>query len=147
MIVDGILPAARARLITMGADAPLIAAATLLRDPDKDFVVVRDCRGVLAGVITKTDIVRQISRCEGAGCTTAASAVMTQAVVSCRPDTLLHEIWMVMKERHLKNVPVLDGESRPIGVLNARDALEALLKEIEYEEVLLREYVTCVGYH
>jgi hypothetical protein len=54
---------------------------------------------------------------------------------------------MVMKERHLKNVPILDPTSRPIGVLNARDALEALLGEREYEEELLREYVMCVGYH
>ena len=147
MIVEGILPAARERLITISADAPLIAAATLLRDLDKNIVVVRDLEGVLAGVITKTDIVRQISHCQGAGCTAPASAVMTQAVIYCRPDSLLHEIWMVMKDRHLKNVPILDRESQPIGVLNARDALEALLKELEYEEVLLREYVMCVGYH
>ncbi len=77
----------------------------------------------------------------------AASAVMTQAVIYCRPDDLLHEIWLVMKERHLKNIPILDRGSRPIGVLNARDALEALIEELEYEEVLLREYVMCVGYH
>jgi hypothetical protein len=38
-------------------------------------------------------------------------------------------------------------DSRPMRVLNARDALEALLEEAEYEEVLLREYVMCVGYH
>lgn len=147
MIVEGILPAARERLITIGNDAPLIAAAKLLRDLDADLVVVRDSEGVLAGVITKTDIVRQISHCQGAGCMAAASAVMTQAVTCCRPDDLLHEIWLVMKERHLKNIPILDRGSRPIGVLNARDALEALLEELEYEEVLLREYVMCVGYH
>ncbi len=139
--------AARERLITIGADAPLIAAATLLRDLDVDLVVVSDSDGVLAGVITKTDIVRQISHCQGAGCMAAASAVMTQAVIYCRPDNLLHEIWLIMKERHLKNIPILDRDSRPIGVLNARDALEALLEELEYEEVLLREYVMCVGYH
>ena len=147
MVVEGILPAARVRLFTIGADAPLIAAAILLRDLDKDIVVVRDSEGVLAGVITKTDIVRQFSHYQGAGCKAAASAVMTQAVVYCRPDNLLHEIWTIMKERHLKNVPILDRESRPIGVLNARDALEALLRELEYEEALLREYVMCVGYH
>ncbi len=147
MIVEGILPAARERLITIGDNAPLIAAATLLRDLDADLVVVHDPEGVLAGVITKTDIVRQISHCQGAGCMAAASAVMTQAVIYCRPDDLLHEIWLVMKERHLKNIPILDRGSRPIGVLNARDALEALIEELEYEEVLLREYVMCVGYH
>ena len=147
MIVEGILPAARERLVVIGSDAPLIAAATLLRDLDRDIVVVRGSEGVLAGVITKTDIVRQISRCQGGACLTGASAVMTKAVVYCNPGDLLREVWMIMKERHLKNIPILDGDSRPVGVLNARDALDALLEAIQYEEVLLREYVMCVGYH
>ena len=51
------------------------------------------------------------------------------------------------QERGLKNIPVVDQNSRPIGVLNARDALEVLLEEVEYEELLLREYVMCIGYH
>lgn len=45
-----------------------------------------------------------------------------------------------MKERRLKNIPIVDQDGRPLGVLNARDALEALLEEVEYEEILLREY-------
>ena len=147
MIVDRLLAAARERLVMIASDAPLTAAAALLRDLDKDIVVGHDSEGRLAGIITKTDIVRQISRCQGAACMTAASAVMTQAVVFCRPSDLLREVWIVMKERHLKNIPILDQQSRPLGVLNARDALEALLEELQYEEVLLREYVTCVGYH
>ena len=147
MIVERVLPAASKRLITIGDDAPLMSAAALLRDMDADLVVVRDRDGLLAGVITKTDIVRQISHCHGAACMAAASAVMTQSVIYCRPDSLLREIWLIMKERHLKNIPILDRNSRPIGVLNARDALETLLEEVQYEEVLLQEYVMCVGYH
>ncbi len=147
MIVERILPAARKRLITIGDDAPLIAAAALLRELDADLIVVHDRDGILAGVITKTDIVRQISHCQGALCMAAASAVMTKAVVCCHHGDLLRDIWSLMKQRHLKNIPILDQESRPIGVLNARDALEALLGEVEYEEDLLREYVMCVGYH
>jgi CBS domain-containing protein len=147
MNVERILPAARERLITIGDDTSLIAAAALLRDLDRDVVVVHDTNGLLAGVITKTDIVRQISHCQGAACVTAASAVMTQAVVYCHPGDLLRDVWLIMKERRLKNIPILDHGCRPIGLLNARDALEALLEEVEYEEVLLREYVTCVGYH
>ncbi|MDE2379944.1 CBS domain-containing protein [Bradyrhizobium sp.] len=147
MIVEAILPAARQRLITLGDEAPLIDAAGLLRDLEADLVVVRDSSGALAGVITKTDVVRQISHCQGASCMATASAVMTRPVVHCRPGDLLTDVWSVMKERHLKNIPILDINSHPIGVLNARDALEALLEELEYEEILLREYVMCVGYH
>jgi CBS domain-containing protein len=80
MIVERILLAARKRLIAIGDDAPLIAAKRHLRDLDANLVVVHDRDGVLARVITKTDIVRQISPCAGASCMAAASAVMTKVV-------------------------------------------------------------------
>jgi CBS domain-containing protein len=146
-LVEQLLPVARKRLFTIYDDAALIDAAALVRDHNGDLVAVCSSDELLAGVITKTDVVRQISRCRGAGCTIAASAVMTRSVIVCRPGEPLHEIWSVMKERHLKNVPVVDQNVRPVGVLNARDALEALLEEVKYEEVLLREYVMRVGYH
>jgi len=147
MFVEGMLPAASKRLITIGVDAPLIDAAKLLREHHTDLVVVCSCDELLAGVITKTDLVRQMSQCQGSGCATAASTVMTRTVILCHPDDLLHDIWSIMKERGLKNIPVVGQDSRPIGVLNARDALEVLLEEAEYEEQLLRDYVMCVGYH
>ena len=146
MFVERMLPAARNRLVTIRDDAPLIDAATLLRDLDSDLVVVCNSDELLVGVITKTDVVRQISHCHGSGCMTAASSVMTRTVILCRPGDPLPEVWSVMKERRLKNIPIVDQDVRPLGVLNARDALEALLEEVEHEEILLREYVMCVGY-
>ena len=71
---------------------------------------------------------------------------MTRTVILCRSGDPLPEVWSVMKERRLKNIPIVDQDVRPLGVLNARDALEALLEEVEHEEILLREYVMCVGY-
>jgi CBS domain-containing protein len=55
-------------------------------------VVVCSCNKMLAGVITKTDVVRQISLCQGSGCTTASSTVMTRTVILCHPGDLLHDV-------------------------------------------------------
>src|SRR6185312_2966299 len=85
MLVEGVVPTARQRLVTIAESAQLIEAARLLRDTRTDIVVVCDSAGVLAGVITKTDIVRQISHCQGSSCTIAASSVMTRDPVACRP--------------------------------------------------------------
>jgi CBS domain-containing protein len=144
--VDRILPAARKRLITIRDEAPLMEAAKLLREPDADLVVVCNADERMVGVISKTDVVRQISQWRENEYATAASTVMTRTVVSFRPDDLLHDVWTTMKHRRLKNVPVLDQDSRPIGVLNARDVLEALLEEVEHEEMLLRDYVMSIGH-
>ena len=146
MLVEKITPVARERLLILNQDAPVIEAARLLRDGRSDLVVVCDPNGLLSGVVTKSDIVAQISQCLGASCTTGVFAVMSQDVTSCTPKDWLREIWDVMKERRLKNVPIKDDASRPIGILNARDALQALMQEVEQEESLLRDYVMCVGY-
>ena len=146
MFVEGMLPTARKRLVTIGVDAPLIDAAKLLRELRTDVVVVCSWDELLVGVFTKTDLVRQMRECLASGCATVASTVMTRTVILCHPNDLVHDIWSIMKERGLKNIPVVGQDSRPIGVLNARDALEVLLEDAEYEERLLRDYVMGIGY-
>jgi CBS domain-containing protein len=101
---------------------------------------------LLVGVITKTDIVAQISQFQGAKCVTSAGLVMTRDVVLCSPKDLLKDVWARMKVRDLKHVPVIDEESKPLGLLHARDILQVLLSESESEDVLLRDYVMGVGY-
>ena len=66
--------------------------------------------------------------------------------ILCHPSDPLRDVWAVMKERSVKNIPVISQDSQPIGVLNARDVLEVLMEETEYEEALLRDYVMSVGY-
>ena len=126
-------------------DAPLPEAATFLHE-GIDLVVVCGSAGLLVGVITKTDVVGQLSRCQGAGCTMAACSAMTRDVVVCRPGELLQEVWKRMKERKLKNIPVVDQDARPLGVLHARDILQALLEQSQDRESMLRDYVMGVGY-
>ena len=72
---------------------------------------------------------------------------MTQAVTSCQRDDLLHDVLSLMKEKGFVHIPIIDQTSRPCGVVNARDALQALLREVTDEELLLRAYVMGVGYH
>ncbi len=144
--VERILPAGRKQLITIRDEAPLMDAAKHLREPDADLVVVCNADELMVGVISKTDVVRQISQRRESEYATAASTVMTRTVVSFRPDDLLHDVWTTMKHRRLKNVPILDQDYRPIAVLNARDVLEALLEEVEHEEMLLRDYVVSIGH-
>lgn len=145
--VDKILSVAQGRLVTVNTNGLLIEAAKLLNGPQFNLVVVCNDAGIMAGVISKTDVVNRISHCTGCSCTMAAADVMTKEVAFCRQDDWVNNVWSVIKERGLKNIPVVDENSVPIGVLNAKDVLQVLLGEVEYEEKLLRDYVMCVGYH
>lgn len=46
-----------------------------------------------------------------------------------------------MKDKRLKQIPICNPLLEPLGVLYANEALEVLLREVEYEELLLRDYV------
>jgi CBS-domain-containing membrane protein len=53
---------------------------------------------------------------------------MTKDVIFCRTGDLLEDVWSIMKERKLLHVPIVDEDFRPLGVINARDALRVLLE-------------------
>lgn len=172
MLVEKILPVARERLVMIGANALLTDAAKLLCSAQINLVVVNGSDDTVVGVVTKSDVVRQIGqcrfarrdhvvagdifhsllvqmgvlRCRGCACTTTVAKVMTQGVTSCRPSDLLQDVWSIMKRRGFLHIPIIDQDSRPLGVLNARDALQALLEEVKDEESLLLEYVMGIGY-
>lgn len=145
MFVEGMLEAAREKLVTIADDAKLIEAAKLLTS-GTDLVIVCNNEGALQGVVTKTDVVRQISVCDGATCMCPVSTIMTRNVALCRAANLLQDVSKLMKERHLKNIPVVDGDDRPIGMLTARAVLRILLSDAEYEEAQLVDYVKGIGY-
>ncbi len=146
LTVERLLPVAKARLATVRQDELLVDAARMLAGVECSLVIVCDGSGTAVGVITETDLVRRIGHCTGATCRMRAEDVMSRDIVSCHPDDRVDHVWERIKLKGLKHMPVLDGAQRPVGVLNARDVVEALLDVVQHEERLLRDYVACVGY-
>lgn len=146
MNVEAVLPAARNRLVRISEASRLTQAAALFGQNRADLIVVCNADDRMVGVVSKTDIVSRIGQCQGHACSTMVASVMTRDVVCCRPGDRLQQAWDLMKEKGFLHVPVVDSDGRPLGTLYARDALQALLGEVEYEEDLLRDYVMGIGY-
>lgn len=146
MLVERMLPRACERLATISEAASVKDAAALMAKPHTDLVIVCGDDGRMVGVLTKTDIVGQITRCIGSGCTAKVDTIMTRDVASCQTRELLRDIWSMMRARGLQRIPIIDQVGKPIGIIYARDALQALLGEVESDEALLRDYVMNVGY-
>lgn len=146
-LISAILPIARKRLVTMQDTGAVVEAARLLSGARTSLVIVCSPEGLMSGVITKADVVRQISTCTGCSCTTTVSDIMTREVIACSPDQQLSDVWATMRDNALRQIPIRDDGRRPLGLLYANDALELLLKDVEYEQLLLRDYVMGIGYH
>jgi CBS domain-containing protein len=145
-LVSNIDAVTRSRLVTTDADALLVDAAKLLSDRHISLVVVCNSDGAMVGVITKTNIVQQVARCGEDACTSTAAEVMTRDVTYCRPTDYLPDVLSMMAKHGFVHIPVVDEYSKPIGVVNARDALRALIVDEQYEASLLRDYVMGIGY-
>lgn len=144
--VKKILPVAQKRLATVKDDDLLTKAASLLDGRHINLVVVCNNDGAMVGIITRTDVVRQMSLCQGCGCKVDVGSVMTGDVISCQLEDSLQDVWSTMREQNFLHVPIVDDNLKPLGVINERDALCLLLEESKYEENLMRDYVMGVGY-
>ncbi|MDH6186797.1 CBS domain-containing protein [Polaromonas sp. CG_23.6] len=145
-LVSSIEAVARSRLVTVPVDALLVNVATLLSNTHISLVVVCEADGRMAGVITKTNVVRCLGHCAGSACAMTAVNVMTRDVAFCHPADGLADVLAMMQARGFVHVPVVDQHAIPSGVINARDALRELLTQEQYEESLLRDYVMGIGY-
>lgn len=145
MFVSDIPQAARTKLSLIKASDEVIMAARLLTS-GPDILLVRDGDGILCGVVTRTDIVRRMSICQGAACRGLVSSIMSRDVMRCREEDSLHDLSLRMKAGHIKNIPLVDDIDRPIGLLTARAILRTLLGEAEEAEAQMVGYVSGIGY-
>ena len=145
-LVKHILEPARARLVVLSEKALVPDAAQILVNPNTPLVVVCDQEGIAVGVISRTDIIKLLARAGTEACATNAGAIMTKALVSCRVEQPLQQVWAILNAQSLRCAPILDDEGRALGVVHARDIARALLDEETHEEELLRDYVMGIGY-
>jgi len=145
-LVMHILEAARKRLAVLSREASLFDAARILANRDTPLIVVCDGDGIAVGVISTSHVVNALATAGADALGLNAGAIMTKPLLSCHVNENLQQVWTVMTARTLPCAPILDDDGRAQGVLHARDVAIALLDEVNYEELLLRDYVMGVGY-
>ena len=146
ILVKHILEAAQKRLVVLSQEASLFDAARILENRDTPLVVVCDSDGIAVGVISSSHVVKVLATAGVDALSFNAGAIMTKPVLSCHVDETLQQVWAVMNSRTLPCAPILDDDGRAQGIVHARDVAIALLDEVNYEELLLRDYVMGVGY-
>ena len=146
LVVKHILDAAQKRLAVLSREASLFDAARILENRDTPLIVVCDSDGIAVGVIATSHVVKVLATAGADALGFNAGAIMTNPLLSCHVDEELQQVWAVMNSRTLPCAPILGDDGRAQGVLHARDVAIALLDEVNYEELLLRNYVMGIGY-
>lgn len=149
MFIETILKATGSKAAILPPEASVAVAAELLAERDIQIIIVCGKGGKVLGVVTDSDILRDLARCRGTDrvCAPNIAAVMSQNVVSCRPDDPVEQVLAVMKQRGLRRIPVVAESGAVVGLITMRDALLHLYKAAKLDEEALKDYFLGVGYH
>ena len=117
--------------ITVTPLATVEEAVKLMHREGVGSVVVVSPEGKVLGIFTERDLVRLIG--EGKPLTTMIGDVMTRDPVTVYEDDTVTKAVMLMAEKRIRHLPVVDREGRLKGVISARDVASVLAR---YKEEL-----------
>lgn len=111
------------------SDAPLAAALRAMgHTPGKPgAALVVDGAGVLVGIFTDGDLRRLVDERGGVSRDEPVERYMTPNPKSVHADQLLEEAERVLREHRVDQIPVLDDQRRPVGLLDVQDILDTRL--------------------
>lgn len=114
-------------------------AVALMLDKDVGALVVLEAQRVV-GIVTERDLVRRVLAQELDPATTPVREVMTSRVLYVRPDNSMEDCMALMNEKHIRHLPVLDGEQL-LGIVSIRDAIKQVVAEREFIIEQLENYI------
>lgn len=114
-------------VIMIGPDGSALDAARLMNEHHIGSLLVID-QGKLVGIFTERDIMRRIVAERRDPETTLVGEVMTGTVACAAPHTAYTELCSVMRQKQIRHLPVLDGET-VVGMISIGD-----LNRVDHDE-------------
>lgn len=118
-----VIEAKRLGVVTCRRTEPLKHVVRRMADEDISALVVVEADGSLAGIITRSDVVRAGLRSE-TWPDEPVEAYMTPRVITVPPDASLADVMQILLERHIHRVVVVrqEGDRQiPVAVVSDSD--------------------------
>lgn len=123
----------------IGPDEPVLAAIQMMADKSVGaLLVLRE--GALAGIVSERDYARKVILRGRSSAETAVWEIMSSPVTTVSPGDSVATCMMVMTERKIRHLPVLDG-GKVIGVLSIGDLVKCVIEEQQQEIAQLQRYI------
>lgn len=103
-------------------------------------VVVDD--GQLHGLFTERDVMTKVVSRRLDPARTKIGEVCTTSLITATPDTPEHAALRTMVDRHIRHLPVLDGDGKLVGMLSLRKLLQHRVEELSVQLESLHAFIS-----
>jgi arabinose-5-phosphate isomerase len=86
-------------------------------------VILVDSEGRLSGLFTDSDLARLLERRQDLLLDAPIAESMTRHPLTIGPDALLSDAIEILSQNRISELPVVDGDGRPIGILDVTDVV------------------------
>lgn len=118
----------------------VLEALTLMAEKNVGALLVLDGEK-LAGIFSERDYARKVILKGRTSRDLAVSEIMTPGVITVRPDDSVDECMRIMSRKHVRHLPVLEGE-RVVGVISIGDVVTGIIDEQKSTIDHLSGYIT-----
>lgn len=121
-------------------DSSVYEALQLLAENDVGaLLVLQD--GELVGVVSERDYARKVVLRGITSMKTPVKEIMTEDVITVGPGSTVEEAMALMTDKHIRHLPVLEGESI-VGVVSIGDLVKAIIADQEFTIGQLENYIS-----
>ena len=139
MLVKDILKIKGSQIYSIDPDALLPQAVNLMVEHDIGSLLVMD-KGRMTGMLTFREVLAAVHRHRGDIHEVKVGAVMVAHPVCGKVDDTVDQMRGVMTEKHVRYLPIMEGEML-VGVLSFHDVAKAALRAASFENKLLKQYI------
>lgn len=141
MNVQSILAHKGTEVATIAQTATLDEATALLGKRRIGALVVSGDGRVIHGVISERDIVQRVAQAGLGALEATVGSVMSTDVVTCSAGDGVDRLMVLMTERRIRHLPVVDDAGMLSGIVSIGDVVKARLSELELENRALAGYI------
>lgn len=119
--------------VTVGPDADYKAALQLMQESALHHLPVVDSGGNLVGIAAERDLL--LAATHYLQSAVEVGDIMHRGVVTATPDMSVAEAALLMVDRRIGGLPVVDEARQVIGIITETDLFKALVKSLEEAKV------------
>lgn len=137
--VSHILERKGSRVVAIGRDAPVLEAIRLMAEHHIGAVLVMQGDDLI-GIASERDYARKVILQGRSSSDTPVGMIMSAPVICVTPIDSVSDCMSIMTERHLRHLPVLDG-NRVVGMVSIGDLVKEVIEDQKQEITYLQQYI------